>query len=54
MSEGVWRAPQVIRSSSPAPHAPLTAGAFSYDLWVSVFILEDDLATYTIGKRRET
>jgi hypothetical protein len=37
---------------SPCPHALLTVGAFSYDLWVSLFILKDDLATYTILKKK--
>ncbi len=39
---------------SPAPQAPLSAGAFYYDLWISLFDLEDDLVTFTIRKRRET
>jgi hypothetical protein len=30
------------------------AGAFLYDIWVSLFNLKDDLAIYTIEKRRET
>ncbi len=51
MSEDTWWAQKVIRSPILRPPCSTDRRRILYDLWVSLFDLEDDLAT---GKRRET